>query len=139
MDGTTNLNLQKYNLSTELSTPFSIDDALNQNWNTLDSKVGWRPANSSVGSSLQPVYVTSSGQFSTIPYNLPSQSPITATTSLSENGYIKFSSLVCFCLTFLNISLKVLSLLTFDNAKFEMSRVKKSTKLLYSPLKLELI
>ena len=44
------------------------------------------------GSGVRPVYVDASGQVQTINYDLPSTQPLTATTSLSENGYIKFSN-----------------------------------------------
>ena len=90
---TSNFGLFKYDTTADAQTAFSINTALNNNWDALDTNCVRRLSTSAAtGSSTQPVYVDGTGKiqacnaYSTIP------SGLTATTSLSENGYIKFSS-----------------------------------------------
>lgn len=101
---TTNFDLFKYDVSADAQTAFSITNALNNNWDKLDSNCVRRLSTSAAtGSGVRPVYVDASGQVQTINYDLPATQPLTATTSLSENGYIKFSILLSRFATFLNI------------------------------------
>lgn len=100
---TSNFNLFKYDTTADAQTAFSITNALNNNWDKLDSNCVRRLSTSAAtGSGVRPVYVDASGQVQTINYDLPSTQPLTATTSLSENGYIKFSILLSRFVTFLN-------------------------------------
>lgn len=90
---TSNFELFKYDTTADAQTAFSITNALNNNWDKLDSNCVRRLSTSAAtGSGVRPVYVDASGQVQTINYDLPSTQPLTATTSLSENGYIKFSN-----------------------------------------------
>ena len=90
---TSNFKLFKYDTTADAQTAFSITNALNNNWDKLDSNCVRRLSTSAAtGSGVRPVYVDASGQVQTINYDLPSTQPLTATTSLSENGYIKFSN-----------------------------------------------
>ena len=90
---TSNFKLFKYDTTADAQTAFSITNALNNNWDKLDSNCVRRLSTSAAtGSGVRPVYVDASGQVQTINYDLPSTQPLTATTSLSENGYIKFST-----------------------------------------------
>ena len=90
---TSNFKLFKYDTKADAQTAFSITNALNNNWDKLDSNCVRRLSTSAAtGSGVRPVYVDASGQVQTINYDLPSTQPLTATTSLSENGYIKFSN-----------------------------------------------
>ena len=89
---TSNYGLFKYDTTVDAQAAFNINNALNNNWDLLDQNTVRRLSTSAAtGSATQPVYVNSSGQiqacnaYSTIP------SGLTATTSLAENGYIKFS------------------------------------------------
>ena len=89
---TTNFELFKYNTTTDASTAFSIDNALNANWDKLDSNCVRRLSTSAAtGNTVTPVYVDSSGQIQTCTREIPEGGGLTATVSLSENGYIKFS------------------------------------------------
>ena len=98
---TSNFGLFKYDTTADAQTAFSITNALNNNWDKLDSNCVRRLSTSAAtGSGVRPVYVDASGQVQTINYDLPTTAPLTATTSLSENGYIKFSSLVSRFVTF---------------------------------------
>ena len=100
---TSNFKLFKYDTKADAQTAFSITNALNNNWDKLDSNCVRRLSTSAAtGSGVRPVYVDASGQVQTINYDLPSTQPLTATTSLSENGYIKFSILLSRFVTFLN-------------------------------------
>ena len=90
---TTNFELFKYNTTTDASTAFSIDNALNANWDKLDSNCVRRLSTSAAtGNTVTPVYVDSSGQIQTCTREIPEGGGLTATVSLSENGYIKFSN-----------------------------------------------
>ena len=90
---TSNFGLFKYDTTADAQTAFSITNALNNNWDKLDSNCVRRLSTSAAtGSGVRPVYVDASGQVQTINYDLPTTAPLTATTSLSENGYIKFSN-----------------------------------------------
>ena len=92
---TSNFELFKYDVSADAQTAFSITNALNNNWDKLDSNCVRRLSTSAAtGSGVRPVYVDASGQVQTINYDLPDTQPLTATTSLSENGYIKFSKMM---------------------------------------------
>lgn len=89
---TSNFDLFKYDTTADAQTAFSITNALNNNWDKLDANCVRRLSTSAAtGSSVRPVYVDATGQIQTIKYDLPDTQPLTATTSLSENGYIKFS------------------------------------------------
>lgn len=90
---TTNFSLFKYDPSTDGNTSFSITNALNNNWDKLDANCVRRlSTTAATGNATTPVYVDAQGKiqscnaYSTIP------SGLTATTSLAENGYIKFST-----------------------------------------------
>ena len=97
---TSNLGLFKYNTSTDGSLAFNINTALNDNWDKLDTNFGTLNTNAvkrlstsaATGNSSTPVYVDSTGQVRTCSYSIPTSSGLTATTSLAENGYIKFSN-----------------------------------------------
>lgn len=57
---TANLGLFKYNTSTDANTSFSIDTALNNNWDKIDSNCMQKV--SAAGGTAQPVYINSSGE-----------------------------------------------------------------------------
>ena len=102
---TSNFSLFKYDTTNDASTAFSITNALNNNWDKLDANCVKRlSTTAATGNTVRPVYVDSSGQIQSCSYNIPTTTGLTATTSLSENGYIKFSNLVSQFLTFLNKS-----------------------------------
>ena len=89
---TSNFSLFKYDTTNDASTAFSITNALNNNWDKLDANCVKRLSTSAAtGNTVRPVYVDSSGQIQSCSYNIPTSTGLTATTSLSENGYIKFS------------------------------------------------
>lgn len=102
---TPNLNLFKYDTTsaTDLASAFNINTALNNNWDALDEKcVTVASKGTAYGGTQQPVYVNSAGQIATCDAYSEIPAGLTAEVSLSENGYIKFSSLMSRCLTFLN-------------------------------------
>ena len=92
---TSNLGLFKYDVASDAQAAFSITNALNNNWDKIDTFAGkkfvTRASATSYGNSSTPVYVNSSGQITTCSYSIPTSTGLTATTSLAENGYIKFS------------------------------------------------
>ena len=93
---TSNFGLFKYDTTNDASTAFSITNALNNNWDKLDANCVKRLSTSAAtGNTVRPVYVDSSGQIQSCSYNIPTSTGLTATTSLSENGYIKFSNSLC--------------------------------------------
>ena len=90
---TSNFSLFKYDTTNDASTAFSITNALNNNWDKLDANCVKRlSTTAATGNTVRPVYVDSSGQIQSCSYNIPTSTGLTATTSLSENGYIKFSN-----------------------------------------------
>jgi hypothetical protein len=94
---TSHFNLFKYDTTNDASTAFSITNALNNNWDKLDANCVKRlSTTAATGNTVRPVYVDSSGQIQSCSYNIPTSTGLTATTSLSENGYIKFSNSVKF-------------------------------------------
>lgn len=100
---TTNFDLFKYDTTADAQTAFSITNALNNNWDKLDANCVKRGSTTdATGSATKPVYVDASGQIQPCANEIPSGDFLTATTSLAENGYIKFSSMLLQCLTFLN-------------------------------------
>lgn len=90
---TTNFSLFKYDPSTDGNTSFSITNALNNNWDKLDANCVRRLSTTAAsGSATQPVYVDAQGKIQTCNAYSTIPSGLTATTSLAENGYIKFSN-----------------------------------------------
>lgn len=90
---TSNFGLFKYDVSADANSAFNITTALNNNWDALDAYAVRRSSNSeAVGSSVQPVYVNSSGVVTAANAYSTISSGLTAEVSLSENGYIKFSN-----------------------------------------------
>lgn len=94
---TSNYGLFKYDTTVDAQAAFNINNALNNNWDLLDQNAVRRLSSSAAtGSATQPVYVDSSGQIQACDAYSTISSGLTATTSLAENGYIKFSSCVTF-------------------------------------------
>lgn len=90
---TTNFDLFKYDTTADAQTAFSITNALNNNWDKLDANCVKRGSTTdATGSTTRPVYVDASGQIQPCANEIPSGDFLTATTSLAENGYIKFSN-----------------------------------------------
>ena len=93
---TSNYGLFKYVSSSDANLAFNITSALNNNWDKLDTYAVRRSSTGSVGTTQTPVYVNSSGVVTACSYSIPTSTGLTATVSLSENGYIKFSNSLCF-------------------------------------------
>lgn len=94
---TTNFDLFKYDTTADAQTAFSITNALNNNWDKLDANCVKRGSTTdATGSTTRPVYVDASGQIQPCANEIPAGDFLTATTSLAENGYIKFSNNICF-------------------------------------------
>ena len=97
---TANLELFKYNTTTDASTPFSINTALNDNWDKIDA----------FASGIDMLFngdlsdATGKNLFSDINTELGKK--LEADVLLEENGYIKFNSLVTFASYFTKESLK---------------------------------
>ena len=89
---TSNYGLFKYVSSSDANLAFNITSALNNNWDKLDTYAVRRSSTGSVGTTQTPVYVNSSGVVTACSYSIPTSTGLTATVSLSENGYIKFSN-----------------------------------------------
>lgn len=89
---TSNYGLFKYVSSSDANLAFNITSALNNNWDKLDTYAVRRSSTGSVGTTQTPVYVNSSGVITACSYSIPTSTGLTATVSLSENGYIKFSN-----------------------------------------------
>lgn len=91
---TPNLELFKYNLSTDGREPFNITQSLNNNWDTLDN--AYLTLDNKINNiSILPDQEGNSGKFLMTDGNSPSWSNInslSATTYLATNGYIKFSN-----------------------------------------------
>ena len=85
---TENLGLFKYNTVADASTPFSITNALNNNWDEIDSFAG--DIDTLFSSDLSEA--TGKNLFNDI--NTKLSEKLTAEVLLSENGYIKFNNLV---------------------------------------------
>lgn len=109
---TTNFNLFKYDTVADAKTAFSITDALNNNWDTLDANCVKRNSQSqATGSNTQPVYVDATGQIMPCDDYSTIASGLQATTSLGENGYIKFSKLLTKSLDLSRLSCPLCSIL----------------------------
>ena len=89
---TSRFNLFKYDTTADAKSAFSITQALNNNWDALDLSAVKRGTTAAIGNSSTPVYVDATGTIQPCSYSIPTSSGLTATTSLAENGYIKFSS-----------------------------------------------
>ena len=87
---TSNLELFKYNTTADASTPFSITNALNNNWDKIDTFAG--TINTLFNGDLSSA--TGKTLFSDINTQLGQK--LEAEVLLEENGYIKFNSLVTF-------------------------------------------
>lgn len=83
---TENLGLFKYNTVADASTPFSITNALNNNWDEIDSFAG--DIDTLFSSDLSEA--TGKNLFNDI--NTKLSEKLTAEVLLSENGYIKFNN-----------------------------------------------
>ena len=93
---TSRFNLFKYDTTADAKSAFSITQALNNNWDALDLTAVKRGTTAAIGNSSTPVYVDATGTIQPCSYSIPTSSGLTATTSLAENGYIKFSNDVLF-------------------------------------------
>ena len=125
---TDRIGLFKYDTSnsTDLASAFNINTALNNNWDKLDYCVTTSTKGADIGGLDQPVYVNSAGQIATCNAYDTISGGLTAEVSLSENGYIKFSSLMSQCLTF-RYNVKFTN---FQPIKFMYSLLQKYTKII---------
>ena len=100
---TPNFNLFKYDTVADSESAFSINRALNNNWDLLDANCVKRGSTSAAtGSATRPVYVDAKGQIQACSKDLVNDNYLTATVLLDENGYIKFSILLSQIVIFLN-------------------------------------
>jgi len=91
-ESTPELELFKYNESTDADQVFSFDQALNDNWDKIDSFAG-------AIKSLSNLDAEGEKRFEDIWTELDKK--LEAEVLLSENGYIKFNSLLFYSLPFL--------------------------------------
>lgn len=97
---TPNLGLFKYNLDTDGKESFNITQSLNNNWDKLDqnyfninqSLINKIDKIDTLGNSTTPIYIAN-GRFYQCSRSIPTgSSGLTATVSLGNIGYIKFSN-----------------------------------------------
>lgn len=88
---TTNLKLYKYNTATDGTSVFSIENALNANWDKIDTF-----AATCANKSLSNLDTTGENRFTNIWTELNKK--LEAEVSLGKNGYIKFNSLLSYTL-----------------------------------------
>ena len=98
---TTNLQLFKYNTATDGKQVFSINDAMNDNWDKID-------AFAKAIKDLSNLSSVGENRFTQINNELSQK--LEAQVSLAQNGYIKFNSLVSFCQPFFKKVYKCMSI-----------------------------
>ena len=89
---TTNLQLFKYNTATDGKQVFSIDDAMNDNWDKID-------AFAKAIKDLSNLSSVGEKRFTNINNELSQK--LEAQVSLAQNGYIKFNNGVLICWAFI--------------------------------------
>ena len=105
---TSNLELFKYNTTADASTPFSITNALNNNWDKIDTFAG--TINTLFNGDLSSA--TGKTLFSDINTQLGQK--LEAEVLLEENGYIKFNNIIIQWITTFNLTTYSLPL-TYTN------------------------